>query len=396
MKLLFWGDASDCTSGFGKITKHVCTELTALGWDIEILAVNYRGDPHNEPWPMYAAGANGDQLGLNRINSLIGKIRPDVILFNNDCGNVAKLLNNYPAIPFVAYMPVDGECFEAWTMKTLSKLTLAIWYTKFGMDQAEKLGFTGRSTIIPHGVDLELFKPMNKDDARRRMNLFSVGLRDVFIVGNVNRNTARKRMDLTIKYFSDWIHSRGISDAYLYLHCFDKDREPSGIDIGRYARYLNPDNNRHIILATMAGYDTFSGFPVELMPYLYNVFDVQVSTTLGEGWGLPCMEGMACGIPQIVPAWAALAEWPEDAIKVACHDHIVAVNGVVYGVADREMFIAGLDRQYAAWKADERVDVPDRTKLEQYNWPRIGRMFHESLRRAIASFVPPVMEAKAE
>jgi hypothetical protein len=100
---------------------------------------------------------------------------------------------------------------------------------------------------------------------------------------------------------------------------------------------------------------------------------------------------MACGIPNIVPEWAALGEWPEDAVKIPCTNHIVAQNGIVYGIPDREPFIAAMDRQYENWKAGT-TERPDRSKLDQYQWKRIGRMFHESLRRAIASFVPPELE----
>lgn len=390
MKLLYIGDSPTATTGFATITTNVCRELTKRGWDIHILGINYRGDPHDQPWPIYNAGAFGDQIGRNRINELCHKLQPDAVLMNNDWWIVGPLCKVRPSIPFIAYMPVDGCNVDRTKMEWLSNITLAIWYTKFARDEAEKKGFTGRSEIIPHGVDRSFFKPMPQAEARDRMGFLSQGLKDAFIVGNVNRNTPRKRIDLTIAYFCEWVRRFNRQDAYLYLHMFNKDKEHNGIDFGKLANWCGLHGR--IITPDDEGFDTFNGFPIQSMPAVYNALDVQVTTTQGEGWGLPTMEGMACGTRQIVPAWSALGEWPDDpsCVKVPCTNLSVNLEGVVGGIADKEQFIEALEAAY-----QRKIPAPDPSRLDQYNWDTIGTRFHTALRRAIATFVAPELQKES-
>src|SRR4030095_6152956 len=80
------------------------------------------------------------------------------------------------------------------------------------------------------------------------------------------------------------------------------------------------------------------------LPLIYSALDVQVTTTLGEGWGLTTMEGMACGTPQIVPDWAALGEWATPALKVPCSLQLAhpGIN-TVGALPDKEAFMKALD-----------------------------------------------------
>src|SRR5207245_1483917 len=153
-------------------------------------------------------------------------------------------------------------------------------------------------------VHLQIYYPGNQQEARQRLG-FPESLFDKFIVGNVNRNQPRKRLDLTVQYFAEWMKDSQINDAYLFLHI-----APTG-DVGynpeQLLKYYGID--RRLIKGDPG---VWSGVTEMEMADTYRSFDVQVTTTQGEGWGLTTMEGMACGIPQIVPEWSALGEWPKD------------------------------------------------------------------------------------
>src|SRR5690606_33664969 len=100
--------------------------------------------------------------------------------------------------------------------------------------------------------------------------------------------------DLAMIYFSEWIKRNKIRNAYLYLHVGPTgDR---GYDIQQMAEYLRI-KNRVILAQPEIGH----GLSEAAMKYVYGSFDVMLSCTQGEGWGLTHMEGMACGIPQILP-----------------------------------------------------------------------------------------------
>jgi glycosyltransferase involved in cell wall biosynthesis len=122
----------------------------------------------------------------------------------------------------------------------------------------------------------------------------------------------RKRWDLTIKYFGKWIEDNNINNAWLYMHAAPTgDVSVNVIDLARYYNCLD----RTVYIET----PIFTGLSEEDMCKTYNCFDVCISTTQGEGMGLPAMEAMACGVPCILPDWSAYGDWARDAaVLVPC------------------------------------------------------------------------------
>jgi glycosyltransferase involved in cell wall biosynthesis len=55
------------------------------------------------------------------------------------------------------------------------------------------------------------------------------------------------------------------------------------------------------------------------MPDLYRAADCFVLPTRGEGWNLPALEALACGVPVITTAWSAHLDWlnQENAFLIA-------------------------------------------------------------------------------
>lgn len=55
-------------------------------------------------------------------------------------------------------------------------------------------------------------------------------------------------------------------------------------------------------------FNVVKGIPIEVLNQLYNVADVVVSSTLGEGWGLSLTEAMACKVPVLFPRHSSIEE----------------------------------------------------------------------------------------
>lgn len=380
-KLLFIGDAA-CPSGFARVTHEVLNVLRET-YDVTVLGINYRGDPHDFPYPIYAAGAGGDAIGLGRMVWLCDKVKPDVIIIQNDGWFIQSYMQQlwskkpdgtlaFPEhvnIPVVAIVPVDGKNFQGYW---LEGLTHTVFWTNFARKEARQGGFAGPSTVIPLGVDTEIYHPMDRYEARLHRGL-PRELDDAFIVGNVNRNQPRKRWDLTVKYFAEWITSKKVDDAYLYLHTAPTgDQGPDVTQLAKYYGVLS----RLILVRPPA----FYGISEEKMCETYNCFDVQISTTQGEGFGLTTFEGMACGVPQIVPAWSALGELCEGAARlVPCTSTAIGppyVN-VVGGVADERMFVREIDGLYRNKAAREELRAAGlrRVSEDRFRWGNIGEAF---------------------
>src|SRR6185436_11536107 len=126
-----------------------------------------------------------------------------------------------------------------------------------------------------------------------------------------------------------------------------------------------------------------------------------MTTTQGEGWGLTTMEMMACGVPQIVPDWAALSEWPENAvIKVPCTTLACTINGinVIGGVPDKDETIKSLDMLYQ--NPELRSSLRDRglalVQKPEFRWENIGATFTATMERALDVLGVSVIKPKGD
>lgn len=373
-KTLLWVGDAVAHTGFATVTHNILAHLHET-WNIHVLGVNYYGDPHKYPYMIWPASRNmhEDLYGIRRIGSLVEQLKPDVICILNDPWIVSQYIQPLKQIThrarLVCYVPVDGLNIAPAFATALHAFDAVITYTDFGYEQLVRGGFTGTKHVIPHGINTRQFYPIPRTDARRQLGLSD----DWYIVGLVNRNQPRKRIDLAFDIFADWVADKP-EHVRLFYHGAVHD---VGWDIVQLAQYLGIEQR---LILTDLSMTAAQGVSVDQLRTIYNSFDVQISTTLGEGWGLTTMEGMACEIPQIVPEWSALAEWARGGVYyVPCTERMVHTGGIntIGGVVDRRMFIDALDRfyydvhtrlQYA--KAGFRL-----VRHPKYQWSTIAQAF---------------------
>jgi glycosyltransferase involved in cell wall biosynthesis len=310
---------------------------------------------------------------------MVEGIKPDAIVIQNDPWNIPRYVEALEGahVPYlIAALAVDGKNCDA--AIALNGLDLAIFWTEFGKNQARIGGYEGPAAVVPLGVNTELYKPRDRKACRKALGFDAI--EDAYIVGNVNRNQPRKRLDLTISYFADWVKEFAVQDAYLYLHVAPTGDK--GYNVSQLMKYYGfTGNNKRLILCEP---DMGYGIPELQLAHVYGSFDVQLTTTQGEGWGLCTMEGMACGVPQIVPDWSALGEWPEDKVmRVRCSEIAVTPNyiNVIGGVADRRATINALQEMYISERTRRAYGDAGRTLVnrQEFRWENIGQAFSDAI-----------------
>jgi D-inositol-3-phosphate glycosyltransferase len=381
-KLLWVGDAG-CPSGFARAT-HEVLDVMRHEFDVTVLGMNYRGDPHSYPYPIYAAAPGGDAFGIGRLIWMCDVVKPDAIVIQQDGWNLPfytdqlARFKEYATIPVIAFVAVDGKNFRK---EWLRGVSLAIFWTEFALNEARESGYEGSGMVIPLGVDTDVFYPEDRKEARQRLRL-PPEVYNAFIVGNVNRNQPRKRWDLTVKYFAEWIKSKEIRDAYLFLHTAPTG--DTGVDVKQLTVYYGIADRIMLVQPP-----TWYGAPDEHMRNTYNAFDVQVTTTQGEGFGLTTFEGMACGVPQIVPDWSALGDLCKDAAwMVPCTSTAIGppyVN-VIGGVPDQAKFTQALDSLYrnAHYRERNSKAAIERANEHRFRWAHIGQAFTDAVTTQLA------------
>ncbi len=405
---LLWIGACGIQTGFARVTHNILSHLVRT-WDVSCLGIGYNGDPHKFPWDIYPAQTNemGDAWGLYRVNEVVNYVKPDVIAILLEPWNMEKFIQNIRynygnTIKLLGYCVVDGENMKTQHVYWMDQMDVTVFTCKFGFEQARVAGFKSRKYyIIPHGVDPRVYQPCNRQFARRQIGLNAIVPDGAFIFGNVNMNQPRKRLDISVAAFSKWWHAAGRpDDAYLYLHT-DKGSQ-IGHDVGQLSLYY--DVKGRVALTA----ETFK-IQEERMHYIYNTIDVQLSTSAGEGFGLTTLEGMACGIPQIIPQFSALGTTDEEGAPVrgqggwvepgaAYHVDVIdtpSVMGkqqnVVRFTPNVEQLVEAMDHLYR--DKDERQEQAAHGRQlalsPQFRWSAIACQFDEALRRALGSVGRP-------
>lgn len=396
-KLLVIADSPTSATGFGNVTRNVLQHLT--GFDIAIIGVNYYGDPHplQSQYRIYNPAAGGDVYGFGRLTDTMQREQPDVVLLINDIwvlDKYVKAIRQFDQnIPIVLYTPIDSENIKTEFVAFINQdpNTYLITYTMFAAEQLQKAGYTKQIAIIPHGIETDLFAPMDKQEARKELFAGTpLAVKDdLFIVLNLNRNQVRKRIDTLLYVFAKWLERYPHENAYLHYHGAVHDL---GIDVEQYAQYLGIDNR---LILTAKNIDPGVGIPREKMRYLYAAADVFFSTSAVEGWHLPTHEAMACGLPCILGDYSALSEWPSESKTVESvmyvpvnRDHpVLNTNGLntIHYMIDNNAAIEALEMLYQ--DEQKRKDLGKEAlrvaTQEKYQWSKIAKQFELILQRVI-------------
>jgi glycosyltransferase involved in cell wall biosynthesis len=232
-------------------------------------------------------------------------------------------------------------------------------------------GSAALGPVIPHGVDSLLYTPGSapeKAEARSRLGLGDA-FGDAFIVGTVAAHTVRKRFDLMVEAFARLKRRR--SDA-LFLIKTDRSLSLDGGDLGRCASRHGVEDSLRVLLGELAA---------QSMVELYRAMDVYLNLSEWEGFCIPVLEAMSCGVPvvthpvqgpgEIVPyrdliAGGSRAE-EDGGVKLLRADP-EAVAVVLARAADSPQLLAELGRR-------GRLEV-----VERYDVRRVAGLWSELFR----------------
>ena len=308
-KLLRSGDIAAKT-GFARVTENVLPYL-AKKFNIVVLSHNWWGDPTplQKKYKMYPSSNRFQTapIGEDRIREVVQLEKPDLVFTINDMWIINEQYRRIQdfhkdkKFKFVGYAPMDSYGWIGCLADTANDWDGVISYTQFGAYEFIQGGITKPIAVVPHGVTPGQFFPIDKKEARKKLNIKE----DIFVVFNGNRNQFRKRIDITIAAFAKFAKDK--PDTQLYLHMGKKDQ---GWDImhlfNREMKRNNLDPNNRIILT--ADVDGPPSVELEMLNTIYNAADVGVNTCKGEGWGLVSFEQAACKVAQVVPGLTSCKE----------------------------------------------------------------------------------------
>lgn len=391
-KVLFVGDLV-VETGFSTVNHNIIKHIEER-FEITGLGVNYFGDPHIYPFPIFPAlapGGRGNIYGLDRVCTLLNTFTYDVVFILNDAWVISYYLDaikknvtkKLPAI--VVYFPVDSECHDPEWYKDFDIVTEAYTYTEFGRRVVNhpdckpdlKLG------IIPHGVASEDFYQIYPERFLSKPELFGDKLKgvenpeDTFIVLNANRNQPRKKLDVTMAGFSMFAEGKP-NNVKLYMHCGIVD---SSINVIKQAKRYRIDDR--LIFTNLA--QGVQRVQKAKLNQIFNACDVGINTGLGEGWGLTHIEHAVTGAVQVVPRHSACEELFSD-----CGLLMEVVTNITFDQSETvgklttpEEVARNLELLYS--NRDLRTRLSEKCKAKfsspEYNWKNIAQTWGDIFER---------------
>lgn len=319
MTIFYYGDF-DCTTGYGNVSEQLIKhweKKLKVGDKIIIFATNnFNKEAYNYSKYAYVIPAlvtrddgDTDVYARNSFLKLVAGGTYDHIFILNDIEVISPLKPHlekikkakrdkgfsFPKLHF--YFPIDSSPIAS-DLDILKIIDYPYVYTNHGKGVCKMLNSTSKNIeVVPHGTDAENFYYLQESERIEELEYAE------FVFGTVNRNSARKDLATLIQAFNEFKKYHH-NNAVLYLHTDPKD--PFGIKVERLCDKLGLDFGKDVICPK--DYETNKGYSKEQLNKVYNSFDVFITTTTAEGWGLTITEAMACEVPVICPMHTSLRE----------------------------------------------------------------------------------------
>jgi glycosyltransferase involved in cell wall biosynthesis len=363
-------------TGFGQQIRQIIPRMVTDGHEVACVCIGgLRGGMIERDGVSYFPALD-DHYGCDAVLHFAPRFRPDVIIYLQelwplDPGFPPRLAER--GLRWIPIVPIDSEPICA-AVERLRNLSEVITYSRFGAQQLGQRGI--HSTFIPHTVETGIFQPKDRRSAREHFGLPV----DRFIFGMVAvnlGNPSRKGFQHVLWAFERFrrIHP----NSALYLHTFYE--AGKGFPIEAYAHSLGIDD------AIIQIDDAEQLFHIgrDDMAELYAAFDCMLAPSMAEGFCVPIVEAMACGVPVIVTDFAAMSEHlshGETGLLVQPMCRWLLPTGMRVVEADRESLLEQMLRIYG----EDREAMGARGRrfvVEQYDadrvWERSWRPYLERL-----------------
>ena len=344
VKVLCLFDTPTGSTGFGQVSKNILKVLQATGkYEFDIVGVNFDGnyyDREEYPYkifpamnPLIQSIAYRDPFGKQVFLDKLTKYEHDLVFIIQDtfqiCPLAPYIIEAYDKAPadrkfkWIYYYPIDAAPKKNWITESVFFADYPVAYTKYAMDETMKVFgdsdedklkaeiIKSKLNVIYHGVNREHFNAFNMTPELKKelkSKYFPPNVQDKFIFMNLNRNQPRKDLFRSLqvaKMLTDRRAAKGKNDAYFYFHCLFVD---SGGDITQMASQIGLNGEALYGFGNPNRFNTIHGYPIAKVNEIYNAVDAVFSTTLGEGFGLSMIEGMATRKPVIFPRNTCIPE----------------------------------------------------------------------------------------
>ena len=321
MRLVLVSTHVDQTTGYSKVAFNLLKQLASLAPKVKTYHFGFQRHPGRqnirkvpEGIVAYDAAANEDPkedgFGFNKIHEYLDTVNPDVVLIYNDPLVIFKMIESMKhkkgESSYKLWLYVD-QVYSGIAKPLIDCMNehadRIYCFTPQWRQQYLSYGEFPDVRVLEHAVDPSVFTHLPADarmSVRTKLNIPSDGI--VFL--NVNRNSERKRLDLTIMAFVKLLRENLDKPYYLVIATGLNPQAGAYYDIQRlFIEEINRYNiDVQLAVPRLLTIDTGSNQIMgdDFINHIYNASDIGMNTATGEGFGLCQLEHMFTGAPQVV------------------------------------------------------------------------------------------------
>lgn len=395
------------TTGYAKVSYNLLKQLATLHPIVKVFHFGFQNNPGKKAGSMrplpdgvlqYDAALNEnpqeDGFGFNKIQEYIDTVNPDIVMIYNDPLIVNKFFSAMGLLKDDAPKP----SYKVWVYLDqvyngiLSQLTdnidnLADCIFTFTDAWKDKLvtslnNAKDKVYSFEHGFDRNVFKPLsNTERSAIRRNLGVPEDATVFL--NANRNSERKRLDLSICSFVELLVRN--PDANICLLMFTTVSNGTYNPVAIYETELKrrglkiEDQQKKLLVIDTAPPNIFTD---EVMNQIYNITNVGINTSNGEGYGLCQLEHLATGAPQVVSDVGDYHSFMDESCAVFVKPTVIEYLPAKFGIGTYTESVTITDFANGMEKALLLDSTNCIRKIEKKSWARVCDPFLEMVAQA--------------
>jgi len=300
--ILYLSDFDLVGSGYMQISIALCKAMADRGYKITALGMGYDGSEHNWPFSIIPI-PHGDSLtiasAMMQNFAMLSKgnaIEPiEALIVALDIPIQERMMmtvRKFSDWPYIGIFPVEsGPLCPSWAA-ILNSMTSRLVISQYGLQQMADAGVSGR--FLPVGLDTASWRPPLPHE--RKALRESMGFTDdMLVVLTVADNQERKNLWAaaeTIKLLKEG----GLNPQWTLV---TRVQSPVGWRLADLGWKL--DIQEHMMPFER-------GLPFDRLWTLYAIADAFLLTSKAEGFGMPMIEAMACGIPVVATDCTAMPE----------------------------------------------------------------------------------------
>jgi len=374
IRILSYSDNTKMSTGYGNIMDNLLKRWVKLKPDWEFYHVGWQNTdrPHKAAEGYIKLPRAKVDFGFDTVFYYLKKYEPKILITMADIGKQSGFIKGVNEArkrgwrgKWIMYCPLDCHQWALHWDEILMVADINLTMAKFGESTFRK-NKVPNVQMIPIGVDTKTYFPKaDKESLRIRY-----GINDKFVCGFVGRNQTRKMIPYLIKGFANFAKNK--DDIVLLLHT---DVAPPGgegrgsvIDglIWKFERETNQslfESKKIMLTQENLGIIARQAISPKEMNDIYNLMDVYLYPTGGEGFGMPAIESQSAGIPilmsnnttgpELAGSTGKLIDMQKD--KYGRTVGILGTNGVENFIPDDKHIVELLEKYYKDWKTGKKL-----------------------------------------